>query len=72
MKLKKITALLLALLLVSALTACETKPGTPQDNHLDWVYVPETAEMGAVSENGYYYRHKEQRPEKQSAGKLVI
>ena len=54
---KRIITLLLTVLLMSALTACETKPGTPQDNHLDWVYVPETAEMGAVSENGYYYRH---------------
>ena len=54
---KRIVALLLTVLLMSALTACETKPDTPQDSHLDWVYVPEAANLGAVSENGYYYRH---------------
>ena len=57
MKLKKITALLLALLLVSALTACETKPDTSQNSHLDWVYFQSTGNMGAITENGYYYKH---------------
>ena len=56
MKLKKITALLLALLFVSALTACDTKSDVSQDNHLDWVYVAGSANDGALTENGYYDR----------------
>ena len=55
MKLKKMTALLLALLLVFALAACETKPDTSQDSHLDWVYIPSSSNNGAVTKDGCYY-----------------
>ena len=55
MELKKITALLLALLLVFALAACETKPDAPEDSHLDWTYFQKARNLGAVSEDGCYY-----------------
>ena len=54
MKLKKMTALLLALLLVFALTACDTKPDASKDSHLDWVSALGT-NMGVLTEDGYYY-----------------
>lgn len=52
---KRIAALLLIAMLMSAFTACETKPSTPQDSHLDWVYILSTRNQGAVTEDGYYY-----------------
>ena len=52
---KRIVALLLVVMLMSALTACDTKPDTPQDSHLDWVYVIKTRNDGAVTKDGYYY-----------------
>ena len=55
---KRIVALLLIAMLMSALTACDTKPDTPQDSHLDWVYIQSPVNEGAVTENGYYYRYK--------------
>ena len=56
MKLKKITALVLTLLLLFALAACEKKPDASKDNHLDWIYTSGTANYGALTEDGYYYR----------------
>ena len=53
---KRIAALLLALLLVFALAACEAKPDASQDNHLDWVYILGAGNQGsAVTKDGCYY-----------------
>ncbi len=53
-KTQKTVAILLAMLLISALSACQNDPPTGPDDHSDWVWV-QSDTYGAFSDTGYYY-----------------
>jgi hypothetical protein len=49
---RKIVALLLITLLLLSLPACKEET---KDTHLDWVFIPSSASVGVLTEDGYYY-----------------
>ena len=49
---REIVALLLIAVLLLSLPACKENV---QNTHSDWVFIPSSTAMGALTENGYYY-----------------
>ena len=57
MTIKKLFALILAVLMLCSLAACSEEPAVSGDDHSDWVWVRDYITYGALSDTGYYYAH---------------